>query len=273
MRFALALAACAVVAGAQDPPPSAEEQARILDDARVAAIHYTSSLPNFLCTEVVRRYLPRGQDWRLRDTLLIRLAFNDNREDYTLVAINGRTTRLDYRRLQGAGSTGEFGSLLLRVYHPALHTEFQWQRRTELRGRRVHVFAFYIPLAYNRHQLTYRPRSAAPSQQVSVADRGSVFIDAETRETIRIQNSSEEIPSDFGIRSESTTLDYDFAEVAGVRYLLPLQAEVRMTTVRTPMLNRVQFAGYHRFAAGVNISFEMPAPIPEEKLRETRPGK
>jgi len=268
----LALAALALPAWAQAPAPSADEQARILDDARVAAIRYTSALPDFLCDQVVRRYKPRGEGWKLNDTLLVRLAFTNRREEYTLVARNGRTTRLDYQQLNGAGSTGEFGSLLMRIYHPASHTDFEWRRWAELRGRRTLVFAFHIPRGFNRHTLNHRAKNGF-AQSTPVADRGEVFVDVETRQTVRIVTSSEEIPPGFPIVSETTTLDYDFADVAGARYLLPLRAEVLMTTLATRMRNEIEFTGYRRFAADATITFETPPAIPAEKLREKRPGR
>src|SRR5947209_1156802 len=37
------------------PPPSSEEQAAIITEVREYALNYSKSLPNFLCTQVVRR--------------------------------------------------------------------------------------------------------------------------------------------------------------------------------------------------------------------------
>src|SRR5262245_15633080 len=45
----------------QIPPPSSEEQAAIIDEAREYAMNYSSKLPNFICTQVTRRYFdPSG---------------------------------------------------------------------------------------------------------------------------------------------------------------------------------------------------------------------
>ena len=38
------------------PAPNAEEQAAIIDEVREYALNYSKSLPNFLSTQVVRRY-------------------------------------------------------------------------------------------------------------------------------------------------------------------------------------------------------------------------
>src|ERR1039457_1387892 len=38
------------------PPPSSEEQAAILDEVRQYALNYSKNLPDFICTQVTRRY-------------------------------------------------------------------------------------------------------------------------------------------------------------------------------------------------------------------------
>ena len=68
---------------APSPPPAAKpapvvvsapgpnEFKRILDDIRENALNYTQSLPNFLCTQVTRRYVdPSGkEDWLQQDVI------------------------------------------------------------------------------------------------------------------------------------------------------------------------------------------------------------
>ena len=71
---------------APKPPPSSEEQAAIIDDVRKYALNYSKNLPDYICTQVTRRYAgaapggryggKRGDDvsWQLQDTLTIRLS-------------------------------------------------------------------------------------------------------------------------------------------------------------------------------------------------------
>jgi hypothetical protein len=51
--------------------PSPQERASIIAEARKIALDYSSSLPNFICTEVISRYMdPKGKEsWKLQDTL------------------------------------------------------------------------------------------------------------------------------------------------------------------------------------------------------------
>ena len=69
------------------PPPSSEEQAAIIADVREYALNYSKNLPDFICTQVTRRYAapmpgtrwggssmsePR---WEAQDVLQIRLSY------------------------------------------------------------------------------------------------------------------------------------------------------------------------------------------------------
>ncbi len=58
------------------PPPDSVEQARVLDAARDYARDYSKNLPNFICTQVTRRYLdPSGLEfWQQQDTVVSKLS-------------------------------------------------------------------------------------------------------------------------------------------------------------------------------------------------------
>jgi hypothetical protein len=66
------------------PPPDAAEQARVLDAAREYALDYSKKLPNFICTQVTRRYEdPSGLEfWQSQDTVVEKLSFFEQKEDY-----------------------------------------------------------------------------------------------------------------------------------------------------------------------------------------------
>jgi hypothetical protein len=112
MRAAAHLAILTILAGgasamAQELEP---EQASLLEQAREAAMRYSDSLPDFICTEVVRRSLdPQGNGrWRRVDTLTVKLSYFEHKEDYKLMLIDGKPTVIEYQYLGGTLSTGEF---------------------------------------------------------------------------------------------------------------------------------------------------------------------
>ena len=103
------------------PPPSSEEQGRILNNVREYAIDYSRRLPNFICTQVTRRYLdPSGLEfWQQQDTITAKLSYFEQKEDYKVMLVNNRYVNTSMEKLGGATSTGEFGSLMREIFEPA----------------------------------------------------------------------------------------------------------------------------------------------------------
>ena len=119
------------------PAPNAEEQAAIIEEVREYALNYSKSLPNFLSTQVVRRYQANAPgsrynthssepSWVQVDLLTLRLSYFDQKEEYKLIMHNNSPTTQDYKTIGGATSTGEFGSMLRDIFEPRTHARFWW---------------------------------------------------------------------------------------------------------------------------------------------------
>lgn len=253
------------------PAPSPEEQDRMIAAAREAALHYTGSLPDFLCTQAVRRYLDTDghESWRLADRLVIRLGYAEGHEDYRLLSIDDRPTDKNYQDLAGTVSAGEFGSMLHEIFAPESRAEFRWERQSTLNQRRVDVFSYRVALADARYQLSYG--DPGHRQSVTVAFHGSVYLDRESSRVVKFVLEAGGIPADFPVRRAVTTVDYDFAEIGGKPYLLPLRADVRLGTEGQFARNDVQFVNYRKFSADASLSFDMPASMPDDKTKEKKP--
>src|SRR5262249_6641877 len=74
------------------PPPDAAEQQKALAAAREYALDYSKRLPNFICTQVTRRYEdPSGLEfWQGQDTVVEKLSFFEQKEDYKLLFVNNK---------------------------------------------------------------------------------------------------------------------------------------------------------------------------------------
>jgi hypothetical protein len=76
------------------PPPSYEEQQKVLAEAREYALNYSKSLPDFLCLQVTHRYVDRNfrpgteGSWSPSDRLVAKLSYFDQREKYDLLSEN-----------------------------------------------------------------------------------------------------------------------------------------------------------------------------------------
>ena len=252
------------------PPPSVNEQNRVIAEVKENALNYTDNLPNYLCTQVTKRRVdPSGSgDWRVTDTILEHLSFFDHKESYKVIMVDDSpvTTPLQHDQLGGATSSGEFGSILHSIFAPETRTEFGWARWATLRGRRSMVFTFHTgePMYSIKHQESKR--------EVTTRTHGEVLVDQATHMVMRINMETEGIPADFPIQSVSVLLDYDFGDISGKQYLLPLHSSVRSHEGRMGSWNEVSYVSYRKFGTESNITFDTPD-IPADKLKETPPKK
>src|SRR5579885_3349965 len=94
------------------PPPDAMEQKRVLEAARDYAINYTTRLPDFICTQVTRRFVdPTGHSgWYPADTITERLSYYEHKENYKVILVNSKPMDVDHEKLGGAISSGEWAS-------------------------------------------------------------------------------------------------------------------------------------------------------------------
>ena len=100
---------------------------------------------------------------------------------------------------------------------------------------------------------------------------GLVYVDRDNFSVMRISLEAQDIPADFPVQQAGTTLDYDFAEISGQQYILPLRAVMRMRSGKFLSKNEVEFRMYRKFGAEAIIKFETPEPLPEEKINEQPP--
>jgi len=238
------------------PRPSIEDQRAMLSEARQTALAYTSTLPDFMCTEVVHRYVGESGGWGLKDTLHLKLTYFEHRENYKLLTINGHATQKDYEDAGGSISEGEFGSILLQVFDPGTEAHFRWDHWTTLRKREAHVLSFRVMPEHSTFRLAYGWVGQNGRDSVVVGQHGFVYIDRQTNRVLRIWAEADSIPWDFPVRESSTMLDYDFTDISGQNFLVPLRADVRIGSDQMHTRNVLDFQAYQKFGADATISFD-----------------
>jgi hypothetical protein len=202
-------------------PPGTEA---VLDSARTVALNYSKGLPNFTCTEVVSRFddwSDRGA-WTVVDKLTVELSFSGEREDYRLIARNGKPTNLTLEAVSGTVTRGEFGSVLIMIFQPSSETEFQWRRWETFHGKRLAEFTYRMELRKSHYILK------SGEQTTIVPYHGTVDILPATGEVYRWTVEAEP-PRGFPVMESSVRMEYDFRKIEDTEYLLPVHAEMRST--------------------------------------------
>jgi hypothetical protein len=241
------------------PEPTRIEMNRAISGARDYALNYGRNLPDFLCNESVRRMEdfsgPRGlaPEWRAKDLLLIKLSYAGHTEEYKPVSINGRPTNRSMEGLGGAISEGEFGSMLVLIFDKGASAAFSFDHWTHLRKRALQVYSYDIDARHSKYRIRYGANGV--NSAADVGAHGWIYIDPGTHEIMRLTRDATEIPDGFPVNQAKTIIDYDFADIGGRQYLLPMRAVVWLGTEWIHTRNEVEFSGYRKFTGESTITF------------------
>ncbi len=234
------------------PRGPAPAKPSLIDNARLAAAGFISSLPNYVVQEYTTRYVSdsRPVSWKAQDVVSAEVVFENGKERYEKVAINGKPTKNPEE--SGAWSTGEFGTILEDLFSPATAARFKFTRSSTAQRREAALYDFNVE----------RPRShwtiQAPGQYTRPAYKGAVWIDKETARVLRIEMQAVEIPKDFPEDTVEAAVDYDFVSLGTQKFLLPVRGEVLSCQRASSICERnvIEFRNYRKFTGEATITFE-----------------
>ena len=240
-------------AAAQGSPLSTEET-QIIERAREVALEYTANLPNFICTETIRRsQLPkRSKTWKPLDTIAVDVAFSNQGERYNLLTINGKPTRKSFKVIGGTKSDSEFGTILQWIFQPESLTKFRSERSTDIRGRPTFVFSYRIEQDRSKFEVHWGTHFQM------FAFGGMVYVDRETNRVLKITAVTSGIPASWPLISFSQEVDYGFAEISGQQFFLPRSMRRANATMQdgSQTRNEMEFGNYRKFNSEATLQFE-----------------
>jgi hypothetical protein len=252
-----AVAVCSLTAfGQSTPPPDPADQKRVLADATGYALNHEQNLPNFICTQITRRFEDfNGQrGWRPVDIIVERLTYFDRREDYQVMRLNGQPASIEHDQLHGASSSGEFGSVMKGIFSPDSETAFTWENWFTLRGRKMQVYSYQVRASRSAYHIVVAERAL----DLVTAYHGLVFIDDRSHAVHRITLHADGIPESFPVQEVSLALDYEYTRIGGSDYLLPLEFELRSREGAWLVKNDVDYQDYRKFSAEASIRYGPP---------------
>jgi len=232
---------------------NASEQTTVLGAIREYALNYTRGLPNYTCTQVIRRVTTRGQGryrFPQRDLIEEELSVVDHKEVRKVTKIDGKpASNADPDKLSGPSSSGEFGNLLETLFDPETKSEFRWDRFVTLNGRRVYVFTFRVA----------QPQGLSieeAKRTIRVAFQGRLYADYQTKAVMHIELECVKFPADSVYQGVEWTLDYERTQVAGQEFTLPSHYRMHARTTLGETTNDVDYKSYRRFESEATITFD-----------------
>jgi hypothetical protein len=226
----------------------------LLEQTRRYALAYARELPDFITTQVVKRYIqtPDLKDWKLEDTLEIELTYSSQKgEQFKLLRIDGKPTKLTYEEVGGSTSTGEFGTMLASLFLPQTRTEFREAKKETFNGKPTVIYDFTVKKGNSMSSISDR----ASGKTTLAGYRGSLWIDTESKRVLRVESANEGMPADFPITLSENAVEYEWVKIEGAPYLLPVRAELLLGRDRERAYTRnvIEFKNYKKFEASIKI--------------------
>ena len=226
------------------PAFSKDEAHLLIESARQHALDYNEWLPNLICTEVTNRSVDLNGDgkWRLIDTFVESLRYREKTETRTMLEVNGKASSAAREAMKGALSAGEFGGVLQAVFRDASKADFQWKETAALQDGTVQVYDYRVDRGNSIFSVT-----ASNGKQLIVGFHGQVFIDSAARRARRITLIADNLPPTFPTHATSIAVDYDYVPIHGLKYLLPVSAELQLKQGQhQAVMNTMEFKDYER---------------------------
>jgi hypothetical protein len=253
--------------------PTEKEATEILAKSREATLAAVEEMPDFVVKQQIARSAGYAgtNNFQNLDRLIVAVSYRgDGREEYRVLSRNGilennPKAKQSYEEVGGTSSTGEFVTVLAKIFKPESETKFELVDTDIIRSRRALVYNYLIERDKARQTIT---ASGTFNDTAITGMQGKIWIDRESFRVLRIESAATEIPDGFRVRAASRTIDYDWVKIADEKYLLPTLSDVRLTSKESRQTyetrNVIRFKDYQKYGSEVKILDE-DEEVPVEK--------
>jgi hypothetical protein len=255
--------------------PSQKEVAEILAKAREATLTAVEEMPDFVVKQQIQRSAAYAgtNNFRNLDRLVVAVSYrSDGKEEYKVLSVNGvvqnnSQPKGTYEEVGGTSSTGEFVTVLAKIFKPESETKFEIADTDLIKGRRTVVFYYSIERDKAQQALV---AAGYFNDSTITGMKGKIWIDRENYRVLKIESEATEIPENFPIRSAKRVIDYDWVKISDVDYLLPSLSDVRLTLRQSRDVfetrNVIRFKDYQKYGSEVRVlDGDEEVPNEEEK--------
>jgi hypothetical protein len=203
-------------------------------------------MPNFTCEQKTSRYFGDQS----ADVVTANLTYEDGRESYQNIKLNGRPITDAKLLSPGTWSTGQFASDVRDIFDTSNPISFQFVGESKLDGRRVLTFQYQVA-----HQDVPMWRLHVQDQVLAPPYNGQLRIDEDHGILLQLQLAATKLSETFPMSSADLQIDYEdvlFAD--GTSFVLPLKSEVNSYDHKgRHNRNVLEFRNCHKFRATARI--------------------
>jgi hypothetical protein len=270
MRCAVLLAWCLSVRAAERNPDE------IIKQATESVVSSAARIPSYTCVEtIVREYyqpmvatLPRScpvlMEQRqhptpdlalysaMTDRLRLDVTMTGRGEIFSWVGASRFDDRSIFQMVGGPMVTGAFGAALSVIFKQDVQ-KFTFERSTELEGRRLLEYSFYVTPENSSYKVEVYGSS------VKTGYSGMVLADPVTGDVVRLTMKAAELPVEANACEISTNLALQMVKIGDGEFLLPAQARQRyVLTTGEETENTTTFANCREYLGESSVSFNAP---------------
>ena len=242
--------------------PEAKEVAEVLAKAREANLAAVEEMPDFVVKQLIQRSAAYAgtNNFRNLDRLVVAVSYRaEGKEEYKVLSVNGVVqnnprNKGSYAETGGTSSTGEFVTVLAKIFKADSDTKFEVADTDLIRGRRAVVFYYSIERDKAKQVVA---ATGTFTDSTITGMKGKIWIDRENFRVLKIESEATEIPESFPIRSARRVIDYDWVTIDKETYLLPSLSDVRLTHRDGKQVfesrNVIRFREYQKYGSEVKI--------------------
>ena len=242
--------------------PGDKEITEILAKAREANLAAVEEMPDFVVKQLIQRAAAYAgtNNFRNLDRLVVAVSYRaEGKEEYKVLSVNGilqnnPQNKGSYEETGGTSSTGEFVTVLAKIFKKESETKFEIADTDIIRGRRAVVFYYSIERDKARQTII---AAGSFTDSTITGMKGKIWIDRENFRVLKIESEATEIPESFPIRSARRVIDYDWVTISDEKFLLPSLSDVRLTFRESKQIfesrNVIRFKEYQKYGSEVKI--------------------
>lgn len=235
-----------------DPPkPPKPTDPEGLERIRAVNLPRARNMPNFVADEIAVRSMQRKGDlkWKKADTVESEIGFRGDTRTRDHIRINGKSFTTQSGWLPGVNWSSGFGEELRLLLDPDCINTFDPAGSDQLRGKRVTVYRFRIPMdgCFGPGTVGYR--------QYAGAQAGRMLADESTGDVLQLEFQEIGTPAELDGGTRQTFM-WDFVQIGDASYLLPVASDFFWVAPNGDSWDvAVQFQQHRHFESSSTVTF------------------
>jgi hypothetical protein len=232
----------------------AEDPAVLFQRIKAHMLDHLSQLPNYTCHETMDRMARAGNNWQHLDTIELEVAFAGQQE---LFARPG-SERFGEQTIEQLIPGGTFGNRPLGSHIDLIFSrdiaEFKYAGADRKEGRNTVRYDLHVPIEKSLFLVRHGGVDGLAGYE------GTVWVDPDTLELVRVDFKVNQIPSYVGVRLIRESLHYKKLRIGKSEFNLPDHSEFHaVDSMNKESWNTIQFDHCHEFAADSVVTYTSPS--------------